>query len=264
MSSILICSSFNRSSGTDSQFSLNTNTCAGLGEPGQSFRRVRCVQATLPWTAYNVNATNNTFTFVEQTGAKTCVATVPVGNYNVSDMLPALGTAMTAASAATGNTRTYTATYDRVANKISVETTSAFIVKAPTSRSYALNKILGFSMSSDSAAYANRQTAPRVCNFNGTPYAFVHCSLVASNTSWSGQFAQGDSAPQAGQLTTILAAIPVAGFSYGNIINWVPPTSVWHTMTDSRITTLNISLLDENNVPIELNGTYFSIVLEVQ
>lgn len=65
----------------------------------------------IPNLVYPINAYNNKIYVTETTGSLSFTATITPGNYDSSSIEAAVGTAITTASAASGNTWTYTCTY---------------------------------------------------------------------------------------------------------------------------------------------------------
>lgn len=263
----LYASSFSRDSGTDSNFSINAQSALGLGRSyniQEGFQRIRLVSAELVFTAYNVDARNGTLRVLEQTGGLTAVATLAAGNYDVDTLPSALATALTAASLATGNHLTYTVTFSALTGKLTISATGAFKVLAPVTRLAALNQLTGMSLSSDSAAYATSQVGPRCVNFSRYPVGFIHCSLVDPSSSWNSLFAPTEADGQVGQTQQILAALPLATYSFGSIVEFQPTEKRWHPLSSSTLGRMNFALRDEQGQEIPLNGCYISMTLEVE
>ena len=259
-------SSFSRAGGTDSQFWVNTNSIQGLGAPGQTkFRRLRPVSAIVCWTAYNVDATDNTLVVVEQAGAKSVTASVTPGNYDLPTICTAVATALTAASAQTGNAYTYTVSYSTATALVTITSTGAFSIQPPVAgRLYGLNQLLGFSMSSPSNAYATSQVGPRVASAQRYPFAYLKCSAVTGASSWVAGFSNDQLSPQQGQLTGVFATVPTAAAPFGSYVTWQNTTIEWHMLSnDPTLHHLEFSITDENGTPIVLNGQWWAVQLEV-
>jgi hypothetical protein len=77
-------------------------------------------QVSLTNTLYTFDSSNNKVYFVENVGLATNTATITPGVYDSTTLPAQLKTQMDAASAATGNTRTYTITYSSSTMKLTV------------------------------------------------------------------------------------------------------------------------------------------------
>ena len=69
--------------------------------------RLRLAYASIPISWYNINSTNNKIYFQENSIATNIIATIPVGNYNITTFTTAISTAMNAVSTG-GAYNTYT------------------------------------------------------------------------------------------------------------------------------------------------------------
>lgn len=81
---------------------------------------IELLSANIPKSAYNINASNNTIHF--DVGGTEYTASVSSGNYNITDLLSELETAMNAS----GSGVTFTLTEDTRTNKITISGTGAF------------------------------------------------------------------------------------------------------------------------------------------
>lgn len=253
--------SFNRQSGTDSDWTLNAQSMLTLGGDG-AFTRCRLANANVTWTAYNVTTENNFLTVQENGGGNpTFSAFVPVGQYSIDTLPAAVQTALIGASAADGLTRTYTVSISELTNKVTIASTGPFMVKAPTARLNALNQLLGFSLSSDSASLSS-VTASRCWNMNRYAFVAIEASCVGASQSWLAPYSVDG--VQKGELAQIIGVFQVARWPFGSVVSADPPTKEWLELNGNRIRNLRFRLLSETGEVVDLNGSYVTICLEVE
>jgi hypothetical protein len=118
--------SADRDSGSSSDFSYT------LSQPVKYPRRISLESVELPLMIHNCRSPYNTFSWTE--GGESKIASVTAGNYSITELLTALGTAMNAVT-----TNTYTFTKSDTTQKVSVTSTNSITIGS----SY-LSKHLGF------------------------------------------------------------------------------------------------------------------------
>lgn len=166
-----------RSSGTFSDFIINVGSVP-IKDGTCELVAVNMYRSEYPFAI----STEYTFAFQETTGGVT-YATIPVGNYTMSALLTAIGSAMTAVSA---NTLTYTATYAAApVEAITISATGNFIILATTTP-VAWTK-LGFIADNSLAASATGTALP---NIAGVPYYMLSIDQlpVGNYTGAAGNF----------------------------------------------------------------------------
>lgn len=89
-----------------------------FGDTLKNVFSIELLSAIVPKSDYNINSNNNTIYFSENGGSE-ITASIPEGNYTITELLTAIGSAMTSSS---GLSWTYTATYDSKTNKITITT----------------------------------------------------------------------------------------------------------------------------------------------
>ena len=249
-------SSYNRTSGSDSDFAINLSL-SGLGDSGRTYSRVRLTSATVCAYWFNVTAENSTLTFQEQAGGPNLEATLGIGNYEADQLVSSLKTAMDAASALDGNGLVYTITISPTLNVMKIVGTGAFRILAPQNgRFNALNQITGWSLSS-STAFATTQYAPRV--INTARYEQLHilsslCDASSTVTSSGGQQA-------------VLASIPANTIPFGVNYFYQPIQGGWRKLVGGNINgvnTLRFTLISDLGVIPDLNGGYITYQIEIE
>ncbi len=81
---------------------------------------LRLENIQIPKSYYDLDSNFNTFQVIETDGVTphTLTITVDVGNYTITELLTELESALDTASASSGDTNTYTLTYDDITNKV--------------------------------------------------------------------------------------------------------------------------------------------------
>lgn len=194
-----------------------------------------------PNTIYNVNADNNTITFHNPTTPVT--VTIPVGQYTTPELFrSAIQTAIP-----------ITVTYNSLTNKFSFQNTSAtnaFILKTSSTMAYALGVLpsTDFTVPVSSTVVLPRQidiSSGRTVNFAVRNLDFDCLDSSGSKT-----------------LSSILATVPI-NVGYGSIQSYISPYDNRIKINAKNITSLDISLIDLNNNPVDIGGLRWSAVILV-
>ena len=187
VSNMLVVSSADRNSDAypnTHDFVLN------LEKPLTDVVSLELVNGCVPRTDYNVNACSNLVHFQETAGA-TLVATVPVGNYDIAGLLPAVGAAMTAASA---SGVTYSASVSPLTSRVTVSaaggSAATFALVAGTPQRFGdaqrtwyvpgtLLRSLGFAPAGASTAAGGSVTATGVYKLSGSDSVLISLDQAA-------------------------------------------------------------------------------------
>ena len=130
--------------GTIDNFSLILDTPIDLNRNRQYYVRVENIR--VPTSFYNLNAFNNILKLTEDPAGTPdlLTITVPIGNYNESELRTILVSLLNAASIVSGNNNTFTINFDDITGKMTFTTdVTEFTVESKTSGS-TINRNIGF------------------------------------------------------------------------------------------------------------------------
>lgn len=196
---------------------------------------------------YNISSLNNTVIFQENIGAQ-ATATITPGDYSYSELAPVLVSALNSASP---NGRTYTASLSNITNKLTLSVNSGTfkILSSGT-----LNLMLGFSRSSDTASLSSVE-APRILNLARYGNLCLYSNIVRGehyNTSL-------------GLPVNLLESLPVGASGSGDIFTFIPPVLNFKPLAGKgSLAQIRLTLRDELNNLINLNGGYMSVILALK
>ena len=245
---------------------------------------LKIMEVQIPVSWYVFNTVNNTFLLTESgpTIATYALVTLPVGNYNTTEVSANFGTALTAASVAIGNNRTYTVTYNDNLGKFVISAgasatfpfTLTFGAPAgipgvqPNSGNTNPRLWLGFPPGSTTSTYVGGHDvlqAPNYQMIGGPAYVYLNSTVIGSNVDLylpEGAFnlSGGKAGPQ-------IAKIPVNANS-GGWIAWSDPDPQKYFPFN---TTNSLNLVDfyltlgntTSQRPLQLNGLSFSIKVAI-
>lgn len=203
------------------------------------FSRMSLVSCHLPKSYYMIDSANNTFILQESTGPAANTVTLRVGNYSVSDLLAEVSFALTQTSTASGNSFTYTVTFDSKTGKMT------FTKTGTGTFSFLMNDDIASYLGFDTIApyqspvsVANSLTSSNVCSLRRYLSMFVRCSLANNN---------GDD---------VLMPILTSDTPDFGIIDFenvdVHGTSV--AVSNNQTNIARFSIVDDFGVPINLNN----------
>ena len=111
-------------------------------KPSKSYW-MRLENTLLPKTYYDVNSNNNVFRVIETGG--TYNVTVSAGNYTITELLTELESGLDTGSIASGDSNTWTLTYDDITNKVGITFTAGGTATIDTiANGSTLSTLLGF------------------------------------------------------------------------------------------------------------------------
>ena len=169
-----------------------------------------------------IDSRNNIFQFSETTSSGTVrSAVLPTGNYTISSILTALGTAMTSVG-----TVTYTASYSTLTNLITITSTVAFNILTALNNCY---YELGFATTS---TFATSQVASFIYDLSGIK--LIHIVSASFGTSNS---------VLVNKNYNIIASIPITSAFLG-VINYTPNIQ-FTTSQIHELSAVSFTLLDE-------------------
>lgn len=198
------------------------------------------VSCIIPYAFYNINSTNNTLTY-DIVGGPQLTFTVPVGNYNINQLLTYIN----------NNWTGYTLTLNLLTNKITITKSAAADF---TIYSGGLGNILGFTSNAYGlAGNSYTVTGASVANLYTITNVNVETNLLTYNVSNISNQTQNRS---------ILASIPVAVAPF-SLISYENPSMYKTNLYVGEFNNLSVRLLDNNGAVIDMNGVDYTMTLQI-
>lgn len=193
--------------------------------------------ATIPYSFYSITSFDNTFSWGLVGGTQFTYYVQP-GNYNITQLIDVIKTAMGA---------NYTITYNNITSKILItHTTSDFIIYAAT-----INHVLGFSKTSNTTSTANLLFGRDCVNLNQIRALNIEINFPTYNVNVAQAYNQN-----------ILATIPVfvAPFS---IITYQNPNNFRTNLYVNKLDQIQIRILDNESRLVDMNGVNYQMTLQL-
>lgn len=238
---LYVISSSARASGSSSSsdFTLNLNTTLrGL------FQLCDCY---IPNATNNVNSTNSTIYFFENSTAKS--AQIPAGAYTTTTLPSAIATALTTAS---GGFATYTCAISSTTNIMTITSTQPFSLKFATNTANSAAGILGYTNTDTSAATS--QTASQMVNLDGTLLSF---NIQISGNGEGGSSIVDLSSSGSGAYTF---KIPITQNIGGNILYQSTTASKQYLYLPSGAQTLRVFVRDDRGNTVGIAGDWYATI----
>jgi hypothetical protein len=193
--------------------------------------------ATIPYSFYSISAVDNTFTFGLDASASTTVQ-IQVGNYNITQLIDVLKTAMGAS---------YTITFNTITSKILiVHATSNFIIYTGT-----FNHIIGFSKTSNTLSVANSLNGRDCVNLNQIRALNIEVNFPTYNVNVAQPLNQN-----------ILANIPVYVSPF-SIITYQNFNNFRTNLYVNKLDQIQIRILDNESRLVDMNGIQYQMTLQL-
>jgi hypothetical protein len=214
---------------------------------------VGLISAEVPYTFYNVNSNNNTMTIQQITGALesttlTANIVLPQQNYDTDEMIDTMKELLLAASPPLSFTEF---TFDEDSNKFTLKHTGTGAdigtVKITAST---MKNIMGFTESQLNVA-AQSITADHCVNLAGTSSVYVNLP----NIGLSNLDSRGD-------LNGVVSKLNV-NCNPGEYIFYQQTETQYYLISNPKIDFFHLSLTDDDNNLLEMNGGDFSITLSI-
>jgi hypothetical protein len=193
--------------------------------------------ATIPYSFYSISAVDNTFSWGLVAGP-VFTYTVPIGNYNVTQLIDVIKAAMGAS---------FTITYSSITSKLLItHATSNFIIYAAT-----FNHIIGFSKTTNTTSTANLLYSRDCVNLNQIRALNIEINFPTYNVNVAQPYNQN-----------ILATIPVyvAPFS---IITYQNPNNFRTNLFVNKLDQIQIRILDNEGRLVDMNGIQYQMMLQL-
>jgi len=191
---------------------------------------VTLVNATIPMSFYVVTENNNKLVVNLETYI------IPTGNYTILEIINLIETNISILT---------NIIYSKITNKISMTGSSSFFLSATST----CHRLLGFSKGIHSSS-TNILTSDRTVNVAGVSSIFVHTNLLTDSID-----------SRTGGYSNLLARIPVDA-SRNGFLNFSPDISFRAMIANRTIDFITVSLEDDDNNNIDLNGQHFQLTLQ--
>lgn len=242
---------------------LTTNFIYNLKEsvevPNHEMCQVSLYSATIPYSFYNVNSTNNQFRVtVKETGQteKISIMTIPKGNYTATSLKDKFISTVSASAESLVASLIFDIEYDRVTFKYNMKQTHVIpAVEYIKVKFITSGDIFGFTNNTDidfvgAATVVGSKCADLSDSVRGL---YIRQNLTSKSTLDN----------ETGTFSNILARIPIET-NPGGIIFYNPHNSIHRSNTWLHsISSVGIKLTNDTNAPIDLNGLHFSVSLLV-
>jgi hypothetical protein len=248
---IMVLDSRDRQKSTDSP----TDYVVHLQKPITNCGAIELKEVIVPWTIYNISAAkaNHQLSFLEAAFSDVTI-TIADGFYSTVSLCAAIETAMDAATLAS---QTFTVTYDTNTMKVTI-TASATATTIYGSNSAAkttgLEREIGFTTETTSNV-AN--TSPNVPKLLSPEYLLLTIDFIADNVN-----TLDDNKNASFVLSTALNASSDAG---GTVVHLTAENSfkqIIKTRSNKLLQHFRISLRDESNTLVEMNGCDWSAIIQ--
>ena len=194
---------------------------------------VELVSATIPNSFYNLsnNNSNNTITFKEGANAYTTL-TIPSGSYDILELSDKLKELLEAQSTTFGNSYTYTFSYDKINNLLTI-TNSGNDATFDFTTNTTCRRFLGFTSSIQTINSADGITSDRAVDITDTRNS-IYIRLPNLSNS---KVIESNS----GKYSNVVAQIPVE-LSRNNFFTYDPPTKFVCELVQKQINSIDINI----------------------
>ncbi len=246
---------FRDPSGTNEDFTITTTTFRLASVP----KRVKLINACIPYTWNNITDFNNTFTLIEPGVPASYIITVPDGHYDGFTLASILQTAIMAATP----TLTYTVVFSSTTLKYTISATGTFQLDFTTSNSIAVQ--LGFNVDTITSPDTST-TSTDVAQLIPDYQIFICSDLVTGSDNgvmvWT---------PDPPSSSEVLASVPIAG-CFGGIITYVTNGEPFFPISQSAFAqqknpgdtsprVMRYFLRFPSGIPVNLNGVHWTAQL---
>lgn len=207
---------------------------------------VGLISCEVPYSFYNVDDPKNKISFRRQTASGVFIAdydmVLPRQNYDVNTILSKFNALFVT------NSMAMVSSFDDDTNKFTFKssTTDKFIITSTT-----LNKTIGLPITSIPTSSGTTFTCPNVCQMTGTSSIYINCV----NLSISNLDSRGD-------LNGTICKLPIE-CDPTSFIYYRATENNYYLTNNRTITHFHITITDDDNQELELNGCDFSLGLNI-
>ena len=248
-------------------YTSNSNYQIDLDEEYKNILSVELLSIDIPKTQYLINNTNNKIYFKIASGNEIS-ATVPIGNYSITELLAALKSSMDALSS-----ENFTITSSTLTNKITIQNGTEFslifstvsyneeldelhLSPIYTEKINNIGKLLGFPITSNITVALNTDLiSPNQYNLNGPTYIILHINEFENLFGKKSSIKKG------------FAKIPLDATQ--SQYKYFKNTQDYHVVKEfspplSKLGQLNIRFLNYEGAEYDFGGLEHSIVLKIR
>jgi len=239
----------NRLSGSNSSSDFSIR----LLNPLDDIKKIRLLNVLIPNTVYNINSNNNTFLWEESAGGGQISSTLTNGSYSAQTFATMLKTVMDADS---NNSQSYTISYNIDTGKYTISSSANFSLYFSQMNS-TIAKMMGFASTSDQTG-SSSYTSTNVCNFSFSDFISIKITQFEDNMKKN---------IYGGSIYYDHTFIIPNNTNFSDIISYHNDVDDENEIVfniSKSFKFLNISLRDENNNILDLNGNdwWFSLLCE--
>ncbi len=216
----------------------------------QGISRLVIVECTVPNVYTNINDDNNILEFKEAPAGPLLQAFIPVGQYNVTQLISALETEIQAL-ATVGNTPTIT--LDPITNKLVINMALTGIILLNKST---IAEVIGMIPDQDVVNVGLQTSLPRIVNLSGLPIVYVHSKALSS--SYGIDAGKG--------LTNLVVAVPLNDAPFGAYATLLPKDlAVSEIVYESprNITNIDIRLRDSQGKLLDIQNMHMTLIVKL-
>lgn len=202
---------------------------------------VGLTSAEIPYSFYNVDSRNNKVT-IDTANDGTATIILPEQNYDVDSLKKNLNNLLVAA-----NILNTTVDFDKNTNKFTFTNTNGGLKITSTT----MTRELGLVPNQINGPYTASLTSSNACNLSGTSSVYVNLN----NVSITNLDSRGD-------LNGVLAKLNV-NVAPSEFIFYQQTENQYYVTSDRQINFFSISLTDDNNELLNLNGVDFSVSITI-
>ena len=193
--------------------------------------------ATIPYSFYSINNTNNYISLLNTTTSIYTSFTIPIGNYNINQLIVLLN----------NNLIGYTFYYNSINNKIVISNNNPFQLLNVSTCATLLGFIKNLSINSSGLIL----TSPNCIDLFPINIIYIESNLLTYNINKSNINNQ-----------SLLCAIPVYTQPY-SLIQYHNYNGFRCNLFTNRINRITLKLIDEYGIPIDLNGCHFNMTIQI-
>ena len=248
---IVVFDSSDRQKSTDSP----TDYMVDLRKPIPNCGSIELKEVILPWTIYNISAAkaNHQLTFLEESQSDVTI-TIADGFYSVVSLCAVIETALDAGTLAT---QTFTVTYDSNTMKVTIvasATATMFYGSDSTTKTTGLEHEIGFTTATTSNL---SNTSPNVPKLLSPEYLLLSIDFIADNVN-----TLDDNKNASFVISTTLNALDDHGGSVQHLTAENSFKQIIQNRSKKLLQHFRISLRDESNTLVEMNGCDWSCIIE--
>ena len=232
---------------TNRSFGTNDNPIFALDPPISSTEKIKVLAVNIPISYYAFD--NYNLRVLENTSGSANI--ILNGNYTNSQLTNYISSALTTASASTGNSLTYNCAYDSVLGKLNITSTGGnFRITAGTA-----NANLGFR--APSSVVATSQTSDSVIQLTKQYIVVQSDELQQSIATSSRSYYNSDSSQP------VAVIVPIINGAYQYQYYESPVSSEYLKANSSLLERISFRLTDLDNNSISLNGVPWSVKIGI-